>query len=56
MKTKDRPRELTTPVPSLAKEGNCELPSSDEEGVGGGGALRLSRDLRLGVKPFVRNF
>ncbi len=35
MKIKDQPREPTTPVPSLAKEGNCELSSSDEEGVGG---------------------
>jgi hypothetical protein len=34
MKTKDRLGDSTTSDPSLSKEGNSGLPSSDEEGVG----------------------
>ncbi len=51
MKTKGRPRTSTTPTPILSKEGNSWLPSSGEEGFGGGGTLRPWRSLRLGVKP-----
>jgi hypothetical protein len=40
-------KKANYPCPSLAKEGSRELPSSDEEGVGGGGMKNLGTTARL---------
>jgi len=38
---KGRAKKSTTPDPSLSKEGNTKLPSSDEEGLGVVGSFNL---------------
>ena len=51
MKTKDRCRKSTTPYPSLSKEGNSWLPSSDEEGLGVVGGLAQTLPLNVCDAP-----